>query len=525
MMTTPTLNHGNATNAVPSGPTNSTSPKSTSPNSPRIDFLKRFDGSGRTPRKVQRDALEWIAEDFHNPGVDAINSPVGAGKSAKSRAVQIAANASVVISSNILMDQYVNQYPKVNFLKGKAHYRCYQGLTCGEWTDVLDQRPCSMCPYAVAKERAKIGSPTFYNPMSLWYFLLQADSQPDTIVVDEAHQLPPMMLQFVSKQFRQSLYKFHDRDISEVRLAEWMRDQLRKLTKLAALYIRDNNFEKVAETSREMEHLKLTLEGFESDPQNYAIFLSEGTFRNRPETFLNVNAIRPPAFIMQRLLGSRKLILMSGSLFESDIEDLAGGRPYRYLDLPSPIPKERRPILYRPTPYKMNHETDPRLVVKSIEAILNEFPNRNTIIHTTYDRSKKFAPHFKRPVLTNVAEDKGSTLERFKRLGGVFLAAGCAEGLDLSDDICRLNIIPHLVRPNLQDPIVAKRRATDSGTRWYALEAIKTAIQQYGRSTRHEKDHSVTVVLDPLFAATVKEHREVIPRYFTEAIIWTGVEP
>ncbi len=104
----------------------------------------------------------------------------------------------------------------------------------------------------------------------------------------------------------------------------------------------------------------------------------------------------------------------------------------------------------------------------------------------------------------------------------MFLAAGCAEGLDLRDDFCRLNIIPALIRPNLGDPVVMKRRALADGDRWYALETMKTTIQQYGRSTRHEKDHSTTVVMDPTFSRTVNQYKDDIPTYFKESIQWAS---
>jgi Rad3-related DNA helicase len=278
--------------------------------------------------------------------------------------------------------------------------------------------------------------------------------------------------------------------------------------------------EDASRVASEIEKLSFTIEGLEENPQNYAIYEDQQVFRGVKESFLNIRAVRPPAFIMRRFLDCDHLILLSGTLLRADLEDLSAGQPYLYYDMPSPIPVHYRPILYRPVPYPMNINTDPRLIVKSIEAVIDDFPGQNTIIHTTYERSRKLAPHFTRPILVNTPQNKSEILEQFKRDGGVFLASGCAEGLDLRDNMCRLNIIPHLIRPNLGDPVVKMRKKLEHGERWYALEAIKTCIQQYGRSTRHERDASTTVVLDPYFSDVVSRYRADIPKYFLEAISW-----
>lgn len=489
-----------------------------------MNRFQKFDGSGRTPRAVQQQALDWLDEGYDECPVHVISGPVGCGKSAIAAAAQIELGAHVIIPSNILMDQYTDEYRHTNYLKGKAHYKCVTGLTCSEWCDVLEQPACLTCPYKEARETARAGLPTFFNPMSLYYLMQHTPNlQLPCLVVDEAHQLSPMILQLCSKRFAKSRYGFTDRCLNEMYLVEWMDAQIKKLQKLANLYQNTGDFKKVSECSTEIETIGMTKAGLLEGTQNYAVWFEKGTTRGRPDTFLNVRAVRPPKFVVQRLLNATKIVLMSGTLFRTDIEDLSAGRAFRYLDLPSPIPKENRPILYRPVPYKMNVNTNPAQVVASIEKVLDEFPDRNAIIHTTYDRAKRYAPFFSRPVHINTPETKSEVVERFRREGGVFLASGCAEGLNLRDDFCRLNIIPGLMRPNLGDPCVQKRKALEDGQSWYALETLKSTIQQYGRSTRHEKDHSITVVMDPTFSMTYKQVKEDLPRYFGEAIKWGGV--
>lgn len=434
----------------------------------------------------------------------------------------MAVGAHVITPSNILIEQYRDVYPRVNYLKGKGHYQCTSGLSCSDWTDVLEQKACSSCPYVACKEKAR-SEPTFFNPLSLHYWRLNPNNpKPSVLVVDEAHQLPAMLLMMCAKKFRRSQYRFDDRCTHEVYLVQWMADLLRKLSKLAALYEQTRNYKKLAEISQEIESVAIVKGAVEDDPQNFAIYIEEGKYRNRPDQFLQVRPIRPPRNVVQQMLACDKLVLISGTLLPSDVEDLAAGRPHQFLDLPSPIPKDRRPLLYRPAPFPMNYETDPRDVARLVDKTLDDFPGLNAIVHVTYSLSQKIVPHFKRSVIHNTAATKNDALARFKRDGGVFIASGCAEGLDLKDDLCRLNIIPRLSYPDLKDPVVQKRRALEGGEEWYALETLKVAIQQTGRSTRHENDQSTTVVLDPNFSRLVQRYKRKLPRSFIDAIRWTG---
>lgn len=488
-----------------------------------IDFKARYDGSGRPPRPLQDAFFDWLSEGWHLADVQAGQQPPGSGKSFVARTISLATQGHVVTPSNILIDQYIDGYRQANYLKGKQHYACVSGFSCADWTGVLEQKPCVGCIYQRCRKRAE-HEPTFFNPLSLYYFNMYGDRPaPRVLVVDEAHQLTSMILMLCEKRFRKSRYKFDERCANEVYLVQWMHEQLRKLRQLAALYIRATDKagkETLKETCQEIDSIELILSALEEDVQNYAIYFEEGSFRGRPETFLNVRPIRPPRKIVRKMLSCDKLILLSGTLLKTDVEDLSAGRSSRMIDLPSPIPKDRRPIFYRPSPFPINKDTDPAIMVREIEKVLDQHRGQNTIIHTTYDRARKMLPFFKRKILVNTPETKNETFERFKRDGGIWLAAGCAEGLDLKDDLCRVNIIPHLITPNLGDPVVKKRRALEDGDTWLALETLKVAIQQAGRSTRHEKDYSRTIVMDPRFPSLISRYGKFCPQSFVEAIQW-----
>lgn len=482
------------------------------------DFITGFDGSSRVPRDVQKTALKWISDEWDNR-VLVLQLPVGSGKSAISKSMMEHVDAHTITPSNVLIDQYIDTYPETNFLKGKAHYTCStSGLSCQEWTNACGQKPCEGCGYTASKARAKV-EPTFFNPMSLFYFRMQNPTfRPKVLVLDECQLLAGMVLMMTGTRLHKRIYKYTAACLNELTLSNFLDKHIKGLRKLVTIY--QNNTDKLKEVTEELERITLTKKGLDEDPQNYAIWEEHKTVRGRRESYLHVRPIRPPRFLMDRLLDADKLILMSGTVFPSDIADLIGDRPYKLIDLPSPIAKERRPIYYRPMPFQLNYNTDPVKIVGQIESVLAAHPGQNAIIHVSYGLSEKLRPHFTVPVMFNTKADKDEILAKFKERGGVFLAAGCAEGIDLSGDQARVNIIVKLNFPDLKDPTVQKRKAVEDGDDWYSLTTLKTTIQMAGRSTRSEDDWSNTYVLDPNFGRLVMKYKKVLPKSFTEAIVW-----
>ncbi len=209
---------------------------------------------------------------------------------------------------------------------------------------------------------------------------------------------------------------------------------------------------------------------------------------------------------------------MSATLTIDDMWKL-GLKDYAYRDFPSPIPKQQRQVLYRPSGFKMNYQTEVTDIVRYIKGILADYPGQNTMIHVSYSWAVKLKPFFPN-ALSNTPETKTKVLEQFKKQGGIWIAAGCAEGLDLPDDLCRLTIIPLIVLGNPTDPLVKKQMALPGGRLRYEMQAIKTVIQQSGRSTRHEGDYSITVVGDNKFPDLILKNRKFIPISYLESIIW-----
>ncbi len=479
-------------------------------------IFRDLDGTGRKPRAPQVRFLNWLYESEAIIKVGIL--PVALGKSFIAKTLQKSIKASVITCNNVLVDQYAEGYPNDNILKGRAKYNChtFTGINCETATDCYDG--CDNCPYMSNKERACSGESTVFNPMSL-YALMNSKGgfsgiRPGLTIVDEAHQLPGMLRLLSSAAFSNKDYELPEDITDYTKILQWLESSRASLKDLMI---------KAKEAPQRLEELDIeykkfchVIHGFKEDQANYAVYIET---KNRYK-YLTMVPIKVVKSVADRVLGKSHILFMSGTLFRTDIEELVGKSKFDYFEAPSPIPKEQRPFYFEPAPFRMNYQTDPAQIAALIERKIAQFPGVNTIVHVSYALSKRLQPHFKIPFICNTAENKIEKLEYFKRHGGIFLAAGCSEGIDLTDDLCRLNIIPQLLFPALNDPIVVKRRALADGTEWYRMETMKTCIQQYGRSTRHEKDWSNTFILDPMFGSVYTQSREQLPKYFREAVLW-----
>jgi Rad3-related DNA helicase len=480
-----------------------------------------LDGTGRKPRPSQIRFLNWVYDS--NSRIKVSILPVALGKSFIAKTLQKSIKATVITCNNVLVDQYESGYPADNILKGKAHYAChsYPGSSCETSLELYSR--CENCPYLANRSRALAGESTIFNPMSL-YALLNSKKgyegiRPSLTIVDEAHQLASMLRLLSSAHFSSADYAL-PKDVTDyLKVKQWLtrtHASIKKLIKLIPLDAGKQGNIKRDRLKDEDTKFKHALHGFVEDQSNYAVYL-ETKGAHKVLTIVPVKVVRSVA---NKILGTGHIMLMSGTLFKTDIEELVGAGKYEIYEATSPIPLKNRPVDYRPAPFRMNYETDPKKIAALIEATIAETPNVNTIVHVSYALSRRLQPHMTLPFISNTAEDKIAKLALFKKDGGIFLASGCGEGIDLADDTCRLNIIPQLLFPNLGDPVVIKRKAQEDGQLWYALETMKTVIQQYGRSTRHEKDWSRTVILDPNFGMLVARYGKELPKYFTSAIIW-----
>jgi Rad3-related DNA helicase len=295
-------------------------------------------------------------------------------------------------------------------------------------------------------------------------------------------------------------------------VVEWLKETERLLLKII------DKAASVGRTTRalmDLDFVQNTLMGVTNSPSSYVHEYDKETGD------LIVFPISPPRELINRLLQCDRLILMSATLYERDVKNITT-EPYVFKEFESPIDASRRRITIKEgyTP-NMNAETPPELVALWIKDRLKEYPGLNTVVHVTYSMSKKLKK-FLPGCLTNEPETKKDVLDEFKRTGGVWLASGCAEGLDLRDKLCELTLIPILPSPNIEDPVYKRRLALPFGQEDYDIRVLKTVQQQSGRATRHPKDKSLTIVGSRRYLTLVSKYRPQLPLAYQEQIWGSG---
>lgn len=471
------------------------------------NFLEILDGSGRTPRKIQVEVLTALQENWDKFDIFAITAPTATGKSLISRAIQLQTNGAIITVSNQLVNQFSEDYPRCNVFYGADNYS-------------------SASRYDAAKLEACLPqSHTIYNPVSFRIASKQREFEhPSVIILDEAHASMSLLSELTATQLPIKRKEFlKDHLDSPEHAIKFLLDTIAE--KRAKQQEKDNAGKRMDARRMESGILKLEdlVEAIKLEPERLAIWLTSVSTKYGQKYYWNCKSTSIPRSFLRRYFKDSKVILLSATLFQSDVLELAGDKKFKKIEAESPIPAERRPLYLMPTKvavsYPMNHEA----VAEKLDEILDNIPLRPAIIHTTYVNMEAIAAKMKTPCLTHTRETKVEVLNEFLSKGGVLLSAGLTEGVDLKDDLARLNIIVSCRFPNLGNDYVQKKKSLPGGSFWFQLEAMKQVIQALGRTTRTEKDYSVSVILDERFSGVYKNTKDELPKSFKEAICWRSV--
>ena len=495
-----------------------------------INLLKQFDNSGRPPRTSQIQILKWIEANWNKHQVLAINAGTGTGKMAIARAIQIVTNGAYIVATNNLLEQARETYPELNIVKGQDYYECKRtpSMTCAEMRALEgdNHRTCSGgCPWAIPRDRAIRGEASCYNPLSYWALSRNVDFSPSKcIVIDEAHKYIEVLGLIAGDAFAVEEYG-RPTELSDSAVLDFMNTAAQNIKKLLESSPKTSKSGKIPPKvillNKRLFRILKVIEALKKDVNTYTYFFEMRKYKHTEREYLVIKPIRDPRGLIDDQLGSAKVILLSATLLRKDVKSIAGDRSYAFLDAGSPIPVENRLVHYTPMQVKTNYQTPVKDIAHWIKVQLAKYPNKNTIIHVTYSMSLKLKEFFP-GVLVNSTTDKDLILRKFKEKGGVWLASGCEEGIDLPGKFCELNIVPILRKPNLGDMYVQKRLALPDGREWYDLLVMKTVIQQVGRSTRGETDSSTSVIGDRLFPYYVIKCKEQLPKSFKESIVWSN---
>jgi Rad3-related DNA helicase len=90
-------------------------------------------------------------------------------------------------------------------------------------------------------------------------------------------------------------------------------------------------------------------------------------------------------------------------------------------------------------------------------------------------------------------------------------------GVDLKDYLSRFQIIVKVPYPDLTDRKISAMKERDPN--WYNWNTILRLVQAYGRSIRSKEDFANTYILDSSISYLIRNAREMLPKWFSDAII------
>jgi Rad3-related DNA helicase len=269
---------------------------------------------------------------------------------------------------------------------------------------------------------------------------------------------------------------------------------------------------------REYEKIGALYYAIRGQEQNsiFSLSRSRSVVRGRRIETLTIDVVDYPTGIIDTLFGKSKVVLMSGTLTKYETERLANGRKWLWISKPYLSKPENRPVYARG--FDKEDRKDIAKVCGEIRRIYMESGKQPMLVHVTYGDVDEYVRNLAdlHPV-RNTSRNKETSQENFLASGGIWLAAGCSEGIDLPDGACRTIIIPRLQFPNKGDIYVQKRLGRPDGRKWYAIKTLETTIQQLGRGNRHSEDYCTSYVFDPYFPALWQEYGH---EFETLNIVW-----
>lgn len=481
-----------------------------------MDLLQSF--PYETPRPIQTEVLRELEKNWDEYDIFVIQAPTAFGKTGLARTIQNAfRSVSVITPTNLLVEQYLDEFPDTPTLHRLDSYHCEKWDRPCPITRAKLYQFCSMkrdsckCPASADLATAKYQKgPGIYN----YHTYLAHKLYRDTLVVDEAHNLIPMIRDRLALKIWQHEYRYPN--------TMWSYEQM--LAFIDSLPDKKKKHKKIVEW-REAVKFQVPKYIAQRTTEKYN---GKGTKRGEPEErdcikLLPVDISDAPPIMWPREV--QKIILMSATIGPKDIEQLGmGNRKILYIKCKSPIPSPARPIVPLDT-VSVNYQSMQSGAVEKLANEINKIADfhkgEKGVIHVTYQLATLLRRH-----LTNdrfIFHDRNSKADQYASFrssipehGMVLVACGMYEGIDLPEDLGRWQVIAKIPWQSLTNPGIKHLSKLDPD--WYLWETMKTTIQACGRICRTPEDFGVTYILDSSFHRLFRYGRKMLPEWFVEAV-------
>ena len=527
------------------------------------------------PREQQQQAIDFIIEKYFNEKKKfvVIEAGTGVGKSAIGLTIANVINKELCTSEDytqgayflttqkILQEQYVRDFgaPTGNMssIQSSTNYTCryHKKNTCAESLRSLKTadkgsrffKTCAFnCTYKNAKETFLKSDKSVTN---FPYFLAETTyagkiKPRQFLIIDEAHNIDNELSKFIeisiSRRFCEQILKIKlpqlktqfqaIKWVSETyapRLNSHFKHMEKMLEKILGDPARIQDFVNIAKQFEILDKHNCKLKRFLDvyQKENWVFNFIDQSERTTAKLEFKPIDISPYIDQMLFRFGERVLMMSATILDKAGFCKLLGLKEsdVAFLSLPSPFPKENRPILFSGigSMSASNIQASLPKLGHAVKAILANHSTDKGIIHCHTFRIAKYLHGFLNDprVLIHNSQNRNEILRKHKKSKkpSVILSPSMTEGVDLPYDASRFQIICKVPYPYLGDKLIKKKM--HKWKWWYSYQTTKAIIQASGRSVRSEDDSAVTYILDSDFEKFLYRNPALFPPSFKNSII------
>lgn len=479
-----------------------------------------------------------------------LDGPTGCGKSLIAAAVQrlLGTNVTYLCTTKALQDQLLHDFPYARTLKGRNNYVClryekmFPDISAEDCTHSKEKQceHSDKCPYMLAK-RAALSAPLAV--LNTAYFLSEVNyvgafSGRNFLIIDECDMTEGQLMGFIEvvitarqlsnlhvtpPKFRTKFEAWQE--WAQKTLLE-LRPQLRQLereTEKSGAW--DTLDIKTLRRKRNLKRLVSKLGFFVREvDKTWVWYPSDQSWSFKP-VWVSKYATEALWKHTKRVLGMSATILDPRQV-SANTGLAMDNRKYDYVALPSPFPKEHRPVYYEPCANVVNKNMQFALarLVLAIRDIIDKHPDDKILLHcVSYKVRNHLMANIKSDrLVTHSIKDRAKVLEDFKKSSKplILVSPSMDRGVDLRDEECRVVIIAKIPWADLGDPQISHRiYGSKDGNHWYVHKTISTIVQMSGRAVRSEDDYAITYILDEQFGRLYDEHRMTFPSWFKQAVV------
>lgn len=399
----------------------------------------------------------------------------------------------------------------------------------------------SACPYYEKVYRAVGGRKVVMNFSSFLYqttMTRRFDRPRDLLIIDEAHNIEPQLLDFISltindihlQKFGIFIPKFSDPMDYYVWMEEAkINDALNQIIGQAK---QDENNKLQDEMERVQQKYKMFQENILEEDSEWVCEYDVTKTASGQHRSVTLKPVFVKKFVNGLLFGkAKRILMMSATVLDVNVMCRSLGinkdhvAAYR---MKNRFPKENRPIYIQPAAKCTGGKSamskwGPKLV-RAVNDIVDKYPGKKGIIHThNFAITNLLAEDCRKGVrsrflLQRDFPTKAHLLEEHsRRRDSVIVAPAMHEGINLSGDLSRFQIICKMPYANCFDDLQLNKRVEIDRAYYTWLTALKL-VQSYGRSVRSETDYADTYIIDESIHKLLRDAGKMIPKWFLEAI-------